>query len=45
MCSSDLVVALLFGAGQQEQTSPETDGGNLIAKTISNWQAGSALLK
>jgi hypothetical protein len=39
------VVALLFGAGQQEQTTPETDGGNLISKTITNWQAGGTLLK
>jgi hypothetical protein len=25
-------VALLFGAGDGAQTTPETDGGNLIAK-------------
>jgi len=27
------VAALLFGAGHHEQTSPETDGGNLFGKT------------
>lgn len=39
------IAALLFGAGQQEQTTPETDGGNLIDKTISNWQAGGTSLR
>jgi hypothetical protein len=39
------VVGLLFGAGQGEQTSPETDGGNLIAKTISYWQSGGTQLR
>lgn len=34
------VAALLFGAGADLQTTPETDGGNLIAKTTSNWRAG-----
>lgn len=38
------IVALLFGAGQQEQTSAETDGGNLINKTIQYWQAGGTTL-
>jgi hypothetical protein len=27
------VAAVLFGAGEGEQTSPETDGGNLVGKT------------
>lgn len=39
------VAALLFGAGHQEQTSPETDGGNLVRKTIANWQAGGTPLR
>jgi hypothetical protein len=39
------VVALLFGAGQQEQTTPETDGGNLIDKTINYWNSGGTSLK
>jgi hypothetical protein len=34
-----------FGAAHGEQTSPETDGGNLINKTIANFQAGGALLR
>jgi hypothetical protein len=34
------IVALLFGAGHGEQTSAETDGGNLINKTINYWQSG-----
>ncbi|WP_018604708.1 hypothetical protein [Uliginosibacterium gangwonense] len=38
------VVALLFGAGEGQQTTPESDGGNLIAKTQSNWQAGGTPL-
>lgn len=38
------VVALLFGAGEGQQTTPESDGGNLIAKTKSNWQAGGTQL-
>jgi len=39
------IVALLFGAGQQEQTSPETDGGNLINKTINYWKLGGTPLR
>jgi len=38
------IVALLFGAGENHQTTPETDGGNLIAKTTANWQAGGTSL-
>jgi hypothetical protein len=39
------VVALLFGAGQQEQTSAETDGGNLINKTINYWSSGGVQIR
>jgi len=39
------VAALLFGAGQQEQTSVETDGGNLISKTIAYRNSGGVPLK
>jgi hypothetical protein len=39
------VAALLFGAGHHEQTTPETDGGNLVRKTTANWQAGGARLR
>lgn len=39
------IVALLFGAGQEEQTSPETDGGNLIAKTIMYEASGGTPLR
>jgi hypothetical protein len=39
------IAALLFGAGQGEQTGPETDGGNLINKTISNWSSGGTPLR
>ncbi|MEU8517358.1 RICIN domain-containing protein [Kitasatospora sp. NPDC048722] len=39
------VAALLFGAGQQEQTSVESDGGNLINKTIAYRNAGGTPLK
>lgn len=38
------IVALLFGAGMPDQTTPETDGGNLIAKTIADKQAGGTPL-
>lgn len=38
------IVALLFGAGASDQTTPESDGGNLIAKTQANWQAGGTAL-
>jgi hypothetical protein len=39
------IAALLFGAGQQEQTSAETDGGNLINKTISYRSTGGVTLR
>ncbi|MEU7873402.1 RICIN domain-containing protein [Dactylosporangium sp. NPDC049140] len=39
------VVSLLFGAGQQEQTAVETDGGNLISKTIAYRKSGGTPLK
>ncbi|MFD0277990.1 RICIN domain-containing protein [Kitasatospora sp. NPDC127111] len=39
------VAALLFGAGWQEQTTPETDGGNLINKTIAYRNSGGTPLK
>ncbi|MEV6874721.1 RICIN domain-containing protein [Amycolatopsis sp. NPDC051128] len=39
------VAALLFGAGQQEQTSVETDGGNLIGKTIAYRDSGGTALR
>jgi hypothetical protein len=38
------VAALLFGAGEGQQTTPETDGGNLVSKTTANWQAGGTAL-
>jgi hypothetical protein len=39
------IAALLFGAGWQEQTTPETDGGNLINKTIAYRNTGGTALK
>jgi hypothetical protein len=39
------VAGLLFGAGQQEQTSVETDGGNLIGKTIAYHNSGGVALR
>ncbi len=39
------VAALLFGAGWSEQTTPETDGGNLINKTIAYRNSGGVALK
>ncbi len=39
------VVALLFGAGQGEQTSVESDGNNLINKTIAYHNSGGTALK
>jgi len=36
------VATLLFGAGASEQTTPETDGGNLIAQTTAYREAGGA---
>jgi hypothetical protein len=38
------IVALLFGAGEGQQTTPESDGGNLVAKTGANAQAGGTSL-
>lgn len=38
------VAALLFGPGADLQTTVESDGGNLIAKTTANWQAGGTAL-
>ncbi|MEZ0096170.1 hypothetical protein [Streptacidiphilus sp. EB129] len=37
--------ALLFGPGQQEQTTVESDGGILIGKTIAYRKAGGWALK
>ncbi|WP_258053295.1 RICIN domain-containing protein [Streptomyces sp. Ru72] len=39
------VAGLLFGAGQEEQTSIESDGGNLIRKTIAYHNSGGTALK
>lgn len=39
------IAGLLFGAGHHEQTGPETDGGNLINKTINLWSAGGTPLR
>ena len=39
------VAALMFGAGWGEQTTPETDGGNLINKTINYWKSGGTPLR
>lgn len=39
------IAALLFGAGQQEQTTIETDGGNLINKTIAYRNSGGVALQ
>lgn len=39
------IAALLFGAGQQEQTSAETDGGNLINKTIQYRENGGVQIR
>jgi hypothetical protein len=39
------VVGLLFGAGQQDQTSAETDGGNLINKAINYWNTGGIQIR
>ena len=38
------IVALLFGAGEGQQTTPETDGGNLVGKTTANARAGGTAL-
>ncbi|MET8761060.1 RICIN domain-containing protein [Lentzea sp. NPDC004782] len=39
------VAALLFGPGHNEQTTAETDGGNLINKTIAYRNSGGTALK
>ncbi|MDX2528397.1 hypothetical protein [Streptomyces europaeiscabiei] len=39
------IADLLFGAGHGEQTSVETDGGNLIKKTIAHHNSGGTALK
>ncbi|AJQ95565.1 hypothetical Protein YC6258_03529 [Gynuella sunshinyii YC6258] len=39
------IVALLFGAGSDQTTSPETDGGNLIWKTINYWKSGGTPIR
>ncbi|MEV3852983.1 RICIN domain-containing protein [Streptomyces sp. NPDC050095] len=39
------IAGLLFGPGQQEQTTAETDGGNLIRKTIAYHNSGGTPLK
>ncbi|MGW2425534.1 RICIN domain-containing protein [Streptomyces sp. NPDC001709] len=39
------VAGLFFGPGQQEQTSVESDGGNLIRKTIAYDNSGGTALK
>jgi hypothetical protein len=36
------IAALLFGAGAGGMTTPETDGGNLVAQTTAYWQSGGA---
>jgi hypothetical protein len=36
---------LLFGSGWSEQTTPETDGGNLINKTKNYWSAGGVQIR
>jgi hypothetical protein len=39
------VAGLFFGPGQQEQTTVESDGGNLIRKTIAYHNSGGTALK
>lgn len=39
------IAGLFFGPGHHEQTSAETDGGNLINKTINLWNAGGTPLR
>lgn len=39
------IAGLLFGAGWTEQTTPESDGGNLIRKTIAYHNSGGTALK
>lgn len=39
------IAALLFGAGHHEQTGIESDGGNLIRKTIAYHNSGGVALK
>jgi hypothetical protein len=38
------VAAVLYGAGADGQTTPETDGGNLIGKTVDYMKAGGQKL-
>jgi hypothetical protein len=42
--ASHHVVGLMFGAGNTEQTTPETDGGNLVAKVQAHAAAGGTLV-
>ncbi|MES9520400.1 RICIN domain-containing protein [Streptomyces capoamus] len=39
------VAGLFFGPGQEEQTTAESDGGNLINKTIAHHNSGGTALK
>ncbi|MFC8436459.1 RICIN domain-containing protein [Streptomyces sp. NPDC057253] len=39
------IAGLLFGAGWSEQTTPETDGGNLFRKTIAYRDSGGTALR
>jgi len=39
------VAALLFSAGEGDQTTIETDGGNLIRKTIAYRASGGVALR
>lgn len=39
------IVAVLFGSGQEEQTTPETDGGYLVYKTKEYWKTGGTQLR
>ncbi|MCC9706831.1 hypothetical protein E4N62_17070 [Streptomyces sp. MNU76] len=39
------VSGLFFGPGQREQTTVESDGGNLIRKTIAYHNSGGTPLK
>lgn len=38
------IVGLFFGAGMGGMTTPETDGGNLVAKTTAYRSAGGSKL-
>ncbi|MBW8804071.1 MAG: hypothetical protein JF587_09485 [Catenulisporales bacterium] len=39
------IAGLLFGPGQEEQTTVESDGGNLISKTIAYRNSGGTALR